>query len=154
MELNQKIKTLRKEKELSQLELAEMLCVSRQAISSWEAGTSRPSTENLQSLSKLFSIPFEILLDDTATAEPEKVPLKDRLEEEHREPELGKGKQRKLFAIVILLLLVVLTATVVRILSGTEKENSDKINFSEMESEILSDTEGDTVELGELDESD
>ena len=32
MELNQKIKTLRKEKELSQLELAEMLCVSRQAI--------------------------------------------------------------------------------------------------------------------------
>ena len=59
-----------------------------------------------------------------------------------------------LFAIVILLLLVVLTATVVRILSGTEKENSDKINFSEMESEILSDTEGDTVELGELDESD
>ena len=154
MELNQKIKTLRKEKELSQLELAEMLCVSRQAISSWEAGTSRPSTENLQSLSKLFSIPLEIFLDDTATAEPEKVPLKDRLEEEHREPELGKGKQRKLFAIVILLLLVVQTATVVRILSGTEKENSDKINFSEMESEILSDTEGDTVELGELDESD
>ena len=49
---------------------------------------------------------------------------------------------------------MVLTATVVRILSGTEKENSDKINFSEMESEILSDTEGDTVELGELDESD
>ena len=154
MGLSQKLKVLRKKKGLSQFELAEVLCVSRQAISSWEAGTSRPSTENLQSLSKLFSIPLEILLDDTATAEPEKVPLKDRLEEEHREPELGKGKQRKLFAIVILLLLVVLTATVVRILSGTEKENSDKINFSEMESEILSDTEGDTVELGELDESD
>ena len=33
MELNQKIKTLRKEKELSQLELAEMLCVSRQVWS-------------------------------------------------------------------------------------------------------------------------
>ena len=156
MELSQKLKVLRKKKGLSQFELAEVLCVSRQAITGWEAGTSRPSTENLQSLSRLYNVPLEMLLDDTVTAEPEpeKVPLKDRLEEEHREPELGKGKQRKLFAIVILLLLVVLTATVVRILSGTEKENSDKINFSEMESEILSDTEGDTVELGELDESD
>ena len=53
MELSQKLKVLRKKKGLSQFELAEVLCVSRQAITGWEAGTSRPSTENLQSLSRL-----------------------------------------------------------------------------------------------------
>lgn len=38
--------------------------MSRQAISGWEAGTSRPSTENLQCLSKLYAVPLEVLLDD------------------------------------------------------------------------------------------
>lgn len=58
MELSQKLKELRKTQGLTQLELAERLFVSRQAISGWEAGTSRPSTENLQSLSRLFNIPL------------------------------------------------------------------------------------------------
>ena len=39
MELSQKLKVLRKKKGLSQFELAEVLCVSRQAITGWEAGT-------------------------------------------------------------------------------------------------------------------
>lgn len=63
MELSQKLKELRKKQGLTQLELAERLFVSRQAISGWEAGTSRPSTENLQSLSRLFNIPLETLLN-------------------------------------------------------------------------------------------
>ena len=58
MELSQKLKVLRKKKGLSQFELAEVLCVSRQAITGWEAGTSRPSTENLQSLSRLVCLHF------------------------------------------------------------------------------------------------
>ena len=47
MELSQKLKELRKEQGLTQLELAKKLFVSRQAITGWEAGTSRPSTESL-----------------------------------------------------------------------------------------------------------
>lgn len=69
MELSQKLKYLRKKKGVSQLELAERLSVSRQAVSGWEAGTSRPSTENLQSLSRLFNIPLETLLNDTLEVE-------------------------------------------------------------------------------------
>ena len=67
MELSQKLKYLRKKKGVSQLELAERLSVSRQAVSGWEAGTSRPSTENLQSLSRLFNIPLETLLNGKRT---------------------------------------------------------------------------------------
>ncbi len=70
MVLASKIKFLRRKIGLSQMELAEKLGVSRQAISSWEAGASRPSVDNLQCLSKLYNIPLEVLLDDTAEAEP------------------------------------------------------------------------------------
>ena len=70
MVLASKLKFLRRKIGLSQMELAEKLGVSRQAISSWEAGASRPSVDNLQCLSKLYNIPLEVLLDDTAEAEP------------------------------------------------------------------------------------
>ena len=88
MELSQKLKELRKKQGLTQLELAERLFVSRQAISGWEAGTSRPSTENLQSLSKLYNVPLEMLLDDAEAAgpEPEKIPEEERPEKEKHEP--------------------------------------------------------------------
>lgn len=66
MELSQKLKQLRKKQGLTQLELAEKLFVSRQAITGWEAGSSRPSTENLKSLGALYDIPLEYLLNEEA----------------------------------------------------------------------------------------
>ena len=66
MELSKKLKHLRKQKGLSQLELAEKLQVSRQAASGWEAGSSRPSTENLKCLGALYDVPLEYLLNDDA----------------------------------------------------------------------------------------
>lgn len=100
MELSQKLKELRKKQGLTQLELAERLFVSRQAISGWEAGTSRPSTENLQILSRLFNIPLETLLDDTAEAEPaaaqEKLPAEEQAKEEDKGQGLGKDRRYKI----------------------------------------------------------
>ena len=40
MKLEEKLVVLRKQKGLSQLELAEMMRVSRQAVSRWEVGVS------------------------------------------------------------------------------------------------------------------
>lgn len=101
MELSQKLKELRKKQGLTQLELAERLFVSRQAISGWEAGTSRPSTENLQSLSRLFNIPLETLLDDSAEAEPAAAQEKLPAEEQAKEEDKGQGKARRYKAIVL-----------------------------------------------------
>lgn len=113
MELSQKLKELRKKQGLTQLELAERLFVSRQAISGWEAGTSRPSTENLQSLSRLFNIPLETLLDDTAEAEPaaapEKLPAEEQAKEEGKGQGLGKDRRYKAIVMVIVLLAILLT---------------------------------------------
>lgn len=48
MKLEEKLISLRKEKGLSQMKLAEMMNVSRQAISRWEVGAAVPSTDNVR----------------------------------------------------------------------------------------------------------
>ena len=129
MELSQKLKELRKKQGLTQLELAERLFVSRQAISGWEAGTSRPSTENLQSLSRLFT-----LLDDTAEAEPAAAQEKLPAEEQAKEEDKGQGKARRYKAIVlVIVLLAILLTTAVLAHRRTAQEKMGAMTFSEME---------------------
>ena len=61
MSFSEKLQRLRKEKGLSQEQLAELLKVSRQSVSKWESGkTSYPEIDKLIVLSDL----FEITLDD------------------------------------------------------------------------------------------
>lgn len=59
-----KLVSLRKQKGLTQMELAEKLNVSRQAISRWEVGTAVPSTDNLKVLGDLYEVPVDYLLND------------------------------------------------------------------------------------------
>ena len=56
MEFHNKLYNLRKQKGLSQEELANRLNVSRQTISKWEAGQTTPELEKLRNLAKLFNI--------------------------------------------------------------------------------------------------
>lgn len=62
MELNEKLQELRKQKQLTQEELAEILFVSRTAISKWESGRGYPSIESLKAISEYFSISLDKLL--------------------------------------------------------------------------------------------
>lgn len=67
MSLAEKLVTLRKQKGLTQMDLAEQLNVSRQAISRWEVGAAVPSTENLKVLGELYGVQVDYLLDDERT---------------------------------------------------------------------------------------
>ena len=62
MQLGEKIKQLRKERGYSQEKLAELLGVSRQAVTKWENDTGIPDIENLITLSKVFEISVDELL--------------------------------------------------------------------------------------------
>lgn len=64
MELHEKLFQLRKKNGLTQQELAEKLKVSRQAISRWEMNSSLPSTENLISISRIYGINIDYLIDE------------------------------------------------------------------------------------------
>ena len=62
MNFAENLKSIRKEQKLSQEELAEMLGVSRQAISKWEQDISLPLIIYLVPLSKLLNCSLEQLL--------------------------------------------------------------------------------------------
>jgi len=67
MQFNEKLQKLRKEKGLSQEGLAEMLGVSRQAVSKWESGMTFPETDKLIAISEIFGITVDSLLKDGET---------------------------------------------------------------------------------------
>lgn len=56
------LQSIRKEKQLSQEELADRIGVSRQAISKWEQGSGYPETEKLLVLSKELNISLDYLM--------------------------------------------------------------------------------------------
>lgn len=64
MKLEEKLVSLRRTKGWSQLKLAEMMNVSRQAVSRWEVGKAVPSIDNLKSLGQLYGVPLEYLIHD------------------------------------------------------------------------------------------
>jgi transcriptional regulator with XRE-family HTH domain len=64
MKFNEKLQMLRKEKGLSQEGLAELLDVSRQAISKWESGGSYPETEKMMALTDIFGVTLDSLMKD------------------------------------------------------------------------------------------
>ncbi len=62
MSFAENLQRIRKEKHLSQEELAEMLDVSRQAVSKWEQGTGYPEVEKLLVLSHELNISLDSLM--------------------------------------------------------------------------------------------
>ena len=62
MEFHEKLQELRKNRGLTQEELAEALYVSRTAISKWESGRGYPSIDSLKEISHYFSVSIDDLL--------------------------------------------------------------------------------------------
>ncbi len=62
MELNKKLQELRKQKGLTQEELAKSLYVSRTAVSKWESGRGYPNMESLKAIARFFSLTLDELL--------------------------------------------------------------------------------------------
>lgn len=93
MSLSTKLVTLRKQKGLTQMDLAEKLQVSRQAISRWEVGAAVPSTENLKVLGDSYGVSVDYLLNDSIR----EISDCDRLEQPKTEnpPQTDKGSKGK-----------------------------------------------------------
>ena len=62
MEFGEKLQELRKNRDMTQEELAEALFVSRTAISKWESGRGYPSIDSLKEISAFFLVSIDDLL--------------------------------------------------------------------------------------------
>ena len=63
MTLGENLQRLRKEKGLSQDEVAQALFVSRQTISKWETDKAEPGVGNLKALAGLYGVPLDRLME-------------------------------------------------------------------------------------------
>lgn len=79
MTLGEKLAKARKEKNITQEQLADYLGVSRQAISKWESDIAYPETDKLISMSELFDCSLDYLLKETVTEKAEKSETPDTL---------------------------------------------------------------------------
>ena len=112
MKFEQKLTNLRKQKSMSQEQLAEQLNVTRQTISKWELGQSKPDMEKLLEISKLFDVSVESLTNETINIGKEKVISKP------------KEKERKWILYILIIVLITSVAILtVRIGKAREEEN-------------------------------
>lgn len=97
MTLREKLIVSRNKAGLSQMELAERLGVSRQAVSRWESGDTTPTMDKLKALAKLYGVSLDWLFGDTADGEPPEAakPEADRPPDEApRERKVRKSKNQ------------------------------------------------------------
>ena len=71
MKFGEKLQKLRKEKGMSQEELAARLHVSRQAVSKWENDQGYPETEKMLMIGNIFSVTMDYLLKDEGGDQPQ-----------------------------------------------------------------------------------
>lgn len=62
MEFHKKLQELRRQKNLTQEELAQALYVSRTAVSKWESGRGYPNIDSLKAIAKFFDVTVDRLL--------------------------------------------------------------------------------------------
>lgn len=108
MNLPEKLASLRKQKGLTQQNLAETLNVSRQAVSRWEVGAAVPTTDNLRVLSELYGVSVDYLLCDNAADSCENEETQRQApKEQSGEPKSQKSKHVFIFAGALLLGVVI-----------------------------------------------
>lgn len=141
---NENLKTLRKQKGLSQEELSERLHVVRQTISKWEKGLSVPDAETLIKISEVFEVPVSELIGETIDIETEKSYNKiiaEKLEQLNISIAERNRRSRKIWKVVIIVLVVIVDFTLFAVISsiiGLHFFSSDPKNTVESIEEIAS----------------
>ena len=116
MEFHNKLYNLRKQKGLSQEEIANRLNVSRQTISKWEVGDSTPDMEKLIAISDMFQISLDELVMDKVQTQTGETPSKAEIVNELKEKVLtdeNKKKAKKVLKIAAIILGVIVLIDVI-----------------------------------------
>jgi putative transcriptional regulator len=65
MEFAERLKTLRKQVQLTQAQIAEKLDISQQAYASWERGVKKPTQENLVKIAQVLNVSVDYLVGNS-----------------------------------------------------------------------------------------
>ena len=120
MKFYEKLIILRKKALLSQEQLAEKLDVTRQTISKWELGQTKPDMDKLNAMSKLFEVDINILTNDELSLEGNK-------QEKKVETKKKDNSNRKIILYIVIIIFVASLATLVYRVGSDIKEKTDAV---------------------------
>ena len=115
--LAENIRKYRKDKNLSQDELAEKLGVSRQSISLWENGQTQPTIENIIALAKIFNVSTDAILGNAEQADVE-IPWEAPLEAETK-------RKRWVIPVAVIAVVLLIGAVVLLVKLGRRGPEED-----------------------------
>lgn len=125
MKFYEKLVILRKKALLSQEALAEKLDVTRQTVSKWELGQTKPDMDKLSAMSKLFDIDINILTNDEVSLDGIKSDdARVKKEEEKMKPE---KKERKFILYIMIIIFVASSVTLIYRVGLSLKDKFDAI---------------------------
>lgn len=136
MVLEEKLTYLRKEKGLSQLQLADKMEVSRQAVSSWESGATVPSSGNLKRLSDLYDVSLDYLFDDNVDISDAKNDSVVTSEAEHAQAQSQKKDYNKVIVGALTTLCGFSLIAIIFICTGNRNE-MNRVPMNDMEKEVV-----------------
>ena len=99
--MNNRIKQFRLKSKLTQQQLADLMDVTRQAVTRWESGTVEPSTENLISLAQIFDCSVDELICNDLVTPKEKIIIKEVLVKEEKKPSFWSLNKANIFLYII-----------------------------------------------------
>ena len=134
MKLSDKLIELRKTKGWSQEDFAEMLDVSRQAISRWENGTALPDAQNILRISKLFNVSADYLLNDDYDGEVD-IPVTEADTQETK-PQARKKKRLYWYLIPIICFSVLSVCVVIQIVKSINRGHNHPEIIRVIENEV------------------
>ena len=121
---NENLKRLRKEKGVSQEELAVKLNVVRQTISKWEKGLSVPDAQLLISLSEILETPVSVLLGETIESKEsvsDKNAIAEQLSRVNSQLSEKTLRNRRIWSIVKIALISIVVITLLIMLLSAAK---------------------------------
>lgn len=143
--LQENIKNLRKERGLTQEELAIRLNVVRQTVSKWEKGLSVPDADMLQKIAEVLDVSVNILLGKKMEAEQSRNEIAEQLSRINEQMAIRNRRSKRIWTVIAVLLGIWLLLNVVlMVLSYASYQNVTERTVSEAV-EILEDESGNVL---------
>ncbi|MGN1033376.1 MAG: helix-turn-helix domain-containing protein [Intestinibacter sp.] len=116
--LGENIKTLRKNKGLTQEELAIRLKVVRQTVSKWEKGYSVPDAETLQKIADILEVDIKQLLGADIEAEKTNNEVAEQLSRINEQLAIKNRRSRRIWKTIGIILLTILVLYILLAVAG------------------------------------
>ena len=137
--LGENLKTLRKQRGMSQEILAQQLGVVRQTVSKWEKGLSVPDAELLKRIAELFEVPTSVLLGESVSEGTEQNEVARQLAVLNEQLAQRTAKNRGLAKGILIGILTAIPVSVLVMIAS----------FSTFSVQVETGTEAEAIEIAE-----